>query len=319
MGCTADILLEGSCRKAAWGVHKFVLYSRERLIYCLPVACAATDISSKNEVAEFWNSEPCGTRYLGEKSEFDAHARARYLLEPHIPGFAGFESARGLRVLEIGVGIGADYEQWLKAGAIATGVDISAASLEHARRRCKLAGLAADLQFADAENLPFASNSFDVVYSYGVMHHSPNTVKCLNEAWRVLKPGGEARIMLYHHASLTGIMLWLRFGIWRGQSIRQCVYERLESPGTKTFTHCEVSELMRDFENISIDQVFSPGDLLLHEPSARFSGPVYRFLWTHFPRRLARTVGKKFGLFLLIKGKKPTALPEQNPQEKMGP
>jgi ubiquinone/menaquinone biosynthesis C-methylase UbiE len=286
-------------------VHKFVLYSRNLLIYSLPVACSATPPPSQTAVAEFWNAEPCGTRYLGEKSEFAAHARARYELEPHIFDFAGFTSARGLRVLEIGVGMGADYEQWLKAGAIAIGVDFSTASLQCAQSRCEFAGLTPDLHFGDAENLPFASNSFDVVYSYGVMHHTPNTTKCLSEAWRVLKPDGEVRIMLYHHVSLTGIMLWLRYGIWRGQSLRQCVYEYLESPGTKTFTRNEALELMRSFENITIDQVFSPGDLLLHKPSSRFRGAPYRILWKLFPRALVRRIGKRCGLFLLIKATKP--------------
>jgi ubiquinone/menaquinone biosynthesis C-methylase UbiE len=214
-------------------VHKFVLYSRGWLNYPWRVACSVSPPSSKTAVADFWNAEPCGTRYLDEKSEFEAHARIRYRLEPHIFNFAGFASARGLRVLEIGVGMGADYEQWLKAGALATGVDLSTASLERAQRRCEIAGLMPDLHLADAENLSLPSDYFDVVYSYGVMHHSPNTAKCLNEAWRVLKPGGEARIMLYHHVSLTGIMLWLRFAICRRQSIRQCVYECLESPGPK--------------------------------------------------------------------------------------
>lgn len=289
----------------AAGVHKFVLYRRWRLKYSCRVACSVSPRPSKNSVADFWNAEPCGTRYLGEKSDFELQARARYQLEPHIFDFAGFTSARGLRVLEIGVGMGADYERWLKAGAVATGVDLSEASLERSRRRCELAGLVPDLQHADAEDLPFPSNWFDVVYSYGVMHHSPNTANCVREAWRVLKPGGEARIMLYHHLSLTGLMLWLRFGIWRGQSIRQCVYEQLESPGTKTFTRNESLELMRDFEHVSIEQAFSPGDLLLHQPSSRFSGRTYRLLWNIFPRTLVRRVGKRWGLFLLIKGRKP--------------
>jgi SAM-dependent methyltransferase len=271
----------------------------------LRVACSVSPPPSKNAVGDFWNAEPCGTRYLGEKSDFEAHARARYQLEPHIFDFAGFTSARGLRVLEVGVGMGADYEQWLRAGAIATGMDFSAVSLDCCRRRCELAGFVPDLHLADAETLPFASDSFEVVYSYGVMHHSPNTAQCINEAWRVLAPGGEARIMLYHHISLTGIMLWLRFGLWRGQSIRQCIYENLESPGTKTFTRTEVFELMRDFENVSINQVFSPGDLLLHKPSARFRAGAYPLPWKLFPRALARKIGKRWGLFLLMTGKKP--------------
>lgn len=289
----------------AAGVHKFVLYSRGCLDYSCRVACSVSPPPAKSAVADFWNAEPCGTRYLGEKSEFDAHARARYQLEPYIADFAGFASAGGLRALEIGVGMGADYEQWLKAGALASGVDLSSVSLERTRLRCELAGFIPDLHLADAENLPFATNSFDVVYSYGVVHHSPDTAKCISEAWRVLTPGGEARIMLYHHVSLTGIMLWLRFGLWRGQSIRQCIYETLESPGTKTFTRGEVFELMRDFENVSIDQVFSPGDLLLHEPSSRFRSAPYRVLWKLFPRGLVRRIGKRWGLFLLIRGRKP--------------
>ena len=290
------------------GVHKFVLYSRGHLNYSWRVACSVSPPPSKTAVVNFWNTEPCGTRYLGEKSEFEAHSRARYLLEPYIPDFAGFASAPGLRVLEIGVGMGADYEQWLKAGAIATGVDLSSVSVERTRRRCELAGFAPDLHVADAENLPFAENSFDVVYSYGVMHHSPDTAKCLTEALRVLKPGGEARIMLYHHASLTGIMLWLRYGIWRTQSIRRCVNENLESPGTKTFTRNEASMLMRDFKNVSIDQVFSPGDLLLHQPSHKFRGPQYRLLWKIFPRGLLRICCRNWGLFLLITARKPCGI-----------
>jgi len=272
----------------------------------MPVACTATPPSLKNRVAEFWSTEPCGSRYLGSALDFKLHSEARYALEPHIPQFAQFSKSRGLRVLEIGVGMGADYERWLKAGATATGVDLSPASLDRASRRCAQGGLTPDLQVADAEHLPFEDCKFDVVYSYGVMHHSPDTAECLQEAWRVLKLGGEARIMLYHHASLTGFMLWLRYGIWHGQSIRQCVYERLESPGTKTFTFGEVLCMMRDFEQVAIEQVFSPGDLLLNRPSARFQSLVYRMMWKVFPRWLVRRVGRRWGLFLLITARKPS-------------
>lgn len=254
----------------------------------------------KTDVADFWNAEPCGTRYLGEEIDFAQHAAERYRLEPYIPNFAQFADSEGLRVLEVGVGMGADYEQWLRAGAIATGVDLSDASLRRARQRCGHTGLQHDLRQADAENLPFADNSFDVVYSYGVMHHSPDTQKCLDEAWRVLKPGGTARIMLYHHASLTGIMLWLRYGIWRGQSVRRCVYERLESPGTKTFTKTEVKRMMSRFERVHVQQVFSPGDLLLSKPSSRFQSPIYRLAWKLFPQELMRRFAQRWGLFLLI-------------------
>jgi len=259
----------------------------------------------KEEVREFWNSDPCGTRYLDGGDAFGAHANARYQLEPFIPEFAGFASACGRRVLEIGVGIGADYLEWLKAGARATGVDLSSASLEQARRRCELAGYQPDLRLADAEQLPFPTDTFDLVYSYGVMHHSADTLKCLQEACRVLKPGGQARIMLYHHPSLTGLMLWLRYGVLRGKPLRQAVHDHLESPGTKSFTKDEVRSMMSGFESVEISQVFSPGDLLLNRPSHRFQTPSYRLVWTLFPRAIARKSCRRLGLFLLVSARKP--------------
>lgn len=269
------------------------------------------DPDPKDEVRNFWNSEPCGSRYLDDADDFEAHAHARYSLEPHIREFAQFASARGLRVLEVGVGMGADYLEWLKAGAPATGVDLSPASIEKARRRCELAGYQPDLRVADAEHLPFADNTFDVVYSYGVMHHSPDTAQCLREAWRVLKPGGHARIMLYHHPSLTGAMLWLRYGVARGKSLRRSVYDHLESPGTKTYTEAAVRGLLAGFEHVTMQQVFSPGDLLLNQPSVRFQSRLYRLAWKLYPRALARKLGRRWGLFLLISAQKPGNAPSE--------
>jgi SAM-dependent methyltransferase len=264
-----------------------------------------TTVARKTLVQSFWDADPCGTRYLGQQQDFDAHAQARYTLEPHIFEFADFKSARGKEVLEIGVGMGADYLEWLKAGARATGVDLSASSLEQARRRCELAGYQPDLRPADAENLPFPDNFFDIVYSYGVMHHSPDTARCIREARRVLKPGGKVRIMVYHHLSLTGVMLWLRYGVWRGKSLRQSVYDHLESPGTKTYTIEEGHSLMHGFQDVDARLVFSPGDLLLHEPSARFQSRLYRLIWKLYPRWLIRPVAGNWKLFLLLSGTKP--------------
>jgi len=208
-------------------------------------------------------------------------------------------------VLEVGVGMGADYLEWLKAGAQAHGVDLSSTSLERAKRRCEMAGYAPDLRVSDAEHLPFPDDAFDIVYSYGVMHHSPDTPQCIREAWRVLKPGGALRIMIYHHPSLTGFLLWLRYGWLRGKSLRQAVHDHLESPGTKSYTQEEARALLQGFEQIEIRQAFSPGDLLLNEPSARFQGLAYRIVWRLYPRFLVRRLGARLGLFLLISARKP--------------
>jgi ubiquinone/menaquinone biosynthesis C-methylase UbiE len=260
----------------------------------------------KEKVRDFWNADPCGSRYLGDRVDFEAHARARYQLEPHIHEFAGFAQSAGQRVLEIGVGMGADYLEWLKAGARATGVDLSSASLERAQRRCETAGYTPDLRVSDAERLPFPDGTFDIVYSYGVMHHSPDTAQCIREARRVLKPGGSLRIMIYHHPSLTGFMLWLRYGLLRGKSLRQSLYDHLESPGTKSYTQEEARAMLLGFEQIECRQAFSPGDLLLNEPSPRYQGWIYRVIWRLYPRFLVRKFGAKLGLFLLISAHKPS-------------
>ncbi len=261
--------------------------------------------TAKDAVREFWNAEPCGTRYAGNEDDLDAHAKARYRLEPYIFDFAQFQKAAGLRVLEIGAGMGADYLEWLRAGAQAVGVDLSATSLERARKRCELAGYQPDLRVADAEQLPFPDNTFDLVYSYGVMHHSPDTPRCVREAWRVLRPGGRAKIMIYQHPSVTGAMLWLRYGFLRGKSLRQTVFDDLESPGTKTYTREEAQRLFSEFQDVELRVEFSAGDLLLHQPSERYQGWLYRLVWRLFPRALVRRVGRKWGLFLLISATKP--------------
>jgi len=262
----------------------------------------------KRQVQSFWNVEPCGSRYLGAEQNFDAHAIARYELEPYIASFAGFAEARGKRVLEIGVGMGADYLEWLKAGADATGVDLSSASIARAQRRCELAGFAPDLRQADAERLPFPDNTFDIVYSYGVMHHSPDPAQCIREARRVLKPGGTLRIMIYHHPSLVGLMLWLRYGLMRGKSLRRAVFDHLESPGTNSYRFAEARGMLNGFDQIRLSQEFSPGDLLLNEPSARFRGVFYRLIWKVYPRWLMRSLGRRWGLFLMISARKPAAI-----------
>lgn len=159
----------------------------------------------KERVREFWQANPCGVKFadaeLGTRRFYELVETHRYATEWHIPAAADFAGARGLKVLEIGCGLGTDGAQFAKAGADYTGVDLTDAAVELARRRFELFELPGTFQTADAENLSFADDSFDLVYSHGVLHHTPDTAKAIREVHRVLRPGGRGIVMFYHRNS----------------------------------------------------------------------------------------------------------------------
>jgi ubiquinone/menaquinone biosynthesis C-methylase UbiE len=116
---------------------------------------------------------------------------------------AGFENTHGLRVLEIGCGCGSEAERFVRAGARYTAVDLTNAAVSITRRRFQLGGLEGRFVQADAEDLPFDDGSFDLVYSHGVLHHTPDTPRTIREVHRVLAPTGRAVIMLYYRNSFN--------------------------------------------------------------------------------------------------------------------
>lgn len=159
----------------------------------------------KDRVRAFWQANPCGVKFAdaapGTRRFYELVEAHRYSTEWHIPDAADFAGARGLKVLEIGCGLGTDGAQFAKAGADYTGVDLTDASVQLARRRFELFNLPGTFKTADAENLDFEDESFDLVYSHGVLHHTPETERAIKEVHRVLRPGRSAKIMLYHRDS----------------------------------------------------------------------------------------------------------------------
>ena len=177
------------------------------------------DEQLKERVRTFWQAHPCGTKFsdaeIGTRAFFERIEAHRYEKEWHIPAAANFANTRALKVLEIGCGLGTDGAQFAKAGADYTGVDLTNAAIELARKRFELFGLTGKFQVADAENLDFPDESFDVVYSHGVLHHTPDIDAAVQEIRRVLKPGGRAIVMLYHRGSYNyriGIRVLRRAG-----------------------------------------------------------------------------------------------------------
>ena len=176
--------------------------------------------SEVGAVKAFWNTEACGTHFVQAFSDtrdfYEKFREHRYRTEWHIPLLVPFAEARGKKVLEIGIGNGADGAMLALNGAIYTGADLTPTALEATRRHFEVLGLAGEFKQENAEHLSFADESFDWVYSHGVLHHTPNTAAAIAEVWRVLKPGGRAIVMLYHKHSFNywvRIMTWMRLRV----------------------------------------------------------------------------------------------------------
>lgn len=234
------------------------------------------------EVETYWNRETCGTgadvtaglnRFSPEW--FAAVEENRYRLEPYIHGVAQFTRHHGKAVLEIGVGAGTDHLQWARAGCECHGVDLTEAAIETARRHLALHGFESDLRHLDAEVLPFADASFDVVYSWGVIHHSDNPGQIIGEIRRVLKPGGLFIGMMYSRRSVAVTRLWIRHALLAGRpwrSFRDVAWNHIESIGTKVYTIPELRALFGDFSG------FTARSLITHSDEHRIPGAIRQWL-----------------------------------------
>jgi ubiquinone/menaquinone biosynthesis C-methylase UbiE len=257
---------------------------------------ARTDNSSaandelKARVRDFWQAHPCGSKFsdaeMGTPKFFERIERHRYEKEWHIPTAANFAGARGLKVLEIGCGVGTDGAQFAKAGAEYTGIDLTDAAIELARKRLELAHLKGEFRVSDAEQLDFADESFDVVYSHGVLHHTPDIATAVSEIHRVLKPGGQAIVMLYHRGSYNyrvGIRVLRRAGagLLRSQGGIEIVHRLTGEPVESLREHA--ASLRNANENFSAAE-------LLNQSTDGAGNPLARV----YSRREARELFKDF-------------------------
>jgi glycosyltransferase involved in cell wall biosynthesis/ubiquinone/menaquinone biosynthesis C-methylase UbiE len=270
----------------------------------------------KSIVKAHWEKETCGTRYGStefREQYFDEISCIRYELEPYILEFADFRQARSKKVLEVGVGAGSDFNNWVKNGAIAVGIDITDTAIALTSERLELSGANSatyGLSRADAEALPFDDNHFDIVYSWGVFHHTPDTERAFREAFRVLKRDGVLKVMVYHVRAWSCWMLWVRYALFQARplvSVRTVVFEHLESPGTKAYTVCEAQRMLSEvgFRCITTRTKLGPGDLLMIKPSKKYQHPLYDLVRAIYPRWLIKRIGDRFGLYLCIEARKP--------------
>lgn len=267
--------------------------------------------AAKQAVRDFWEEASCGEGYASGDDlaqQLAAVREARYRLEPYLRPFANFASGRDRDVLEIGVGMGCDHREWaLACPRSLTGVDLTQRAVDFTREHLALEGLESDLRVADAESLPFEDGTFDIVYSWGVLHHSPDTPGAFREVRRVLRPGGVARVMIYHTHSLTGYMLWTRYALLTGRpgrTLREIYDKHLESPGTKAYTAAEARALCDGYASADVRVQLNHGDLLEGEVGQRHRGALLRVARALWPRPLLRVLCSRLGLYLLIEARK---------------
>lgn len=216
-------------------------------------------LALNDRVRGYWEKQPCGTEavVVGETAKFsrtwfERVEEFRYEHEPYIHSIAQFTRHHGKRLLEVGVGAGTDHLQWARAGAICHGVDLTDAAIETTRSRLAAYGVDSQLQRVDAETLPFADDFFDVVYSWGVIHHSEKPERIIAEIHRVLRPGGLFLGMMYNRRSYAVFKWWIKHALLKGRpwrSFTEVLWHHMESEGTKAYTVAELRQLFSAFHD----------------------------------------------------------------------
>lgn len=207
-------------------------------------------------VREYWNRRPCNVRHspkpVGSREYFDEVEARKYFVEPHIPGFAEFERWRDKSVLEIGCGIGTDTINFARHGARVTAAELSDESMKIAQQRAKLFDLVQRIMFHTGNAEELASfvpvRPYDLVYSFGVIHHSPHPERILEQVRQFVRPGSELKVMVYNRRSWKVLWIVLKYGrgaFWRAAKlIAEHSEAQFGSPVTYAYTRRELGAML---------------------------------------------------------------------------
>ncbi len=209
------------------------------------------------KIRDYWDARPCNVRHspidVGTREYFDQVEARRYFVEPHIPAFAEFQRWRGCKVLEIGCGIGTDTMNFARAGAEVTAVDLSAKSLELARRNAEVHGFGDRIRFYEA-NAELLSNvvppeRYDLVYSFGVIHHTSHPERVVDQIRRhYVRAGSVLKLMVYHRFSWKVFWILTTFGGGAFWKVAELVARHSEAetgcPVTYSYSRRQVPQLI---------------------------------------------------------------------------
>ena len=253
---------------------------------------------SIDEVKTYWDNRPCNIRHsekdIGTKEYFDEVEYKKFYVEPHILSFSQFETLSGKSVLEIGCGIGTAAVNFARNGCDYTGLELSAESLKLTRQRFDVYGLKGSFYQGNAEELTsiLPDKKYDLIYSWGVIHHSPNPMQIVNEAKKLLKKDGVLKLMVYAKNSWKNYMIEAGYDQPEAQS---------GCPIAFTYNKQEVPELLgSDMEVISIEQ----DHIFPYQIESYKQGMYVKQPWfQHMPIDMFKVLEKNLGWHLLITAK----------------
>jgi SAM-dependent methyltransferase len=262
------------------------------------------------DVRAFWDSRPCNVRHSSAEQGSDLYfaqvRMRRYFVEDHIEAFADFERWQGTRVLEIGTGIGSDAVRFVQAGASVLAVDVSPVSLTLARRHAESANAQVDFCECSAEDLQGLPRDFDLVYSFGVLHHTPHPWSALREIYQHLKPGGILKLMLYHRRTPKVWAMYFRDPrtLWDSTRIAMYSEAKTDCPVTYTYTRHAARQLVAScgfvVDRVNVDHIF-PYRVADYIAGRYVVSAAYRWM----PLAWFRWLETHFGWHLLIEAHRP--------------
>jgi 2-polyprenyl-3-methyl-5-hydroxy-6-metoxy-1,4-benzoquinol methylase len=254
-------------------------------------------------VKDFWDRRPCNIRHspkpVGTKEYFDDVEARKYFVEPHILRFAQFEQWRDKKVLEIGCGIGTDTINFARHGAQVTAVEVSEKSLEVARRRAEVFGLQERIQFylGNGERLTefVPVKPYDLIYSFGVIHHTPHPERVIAQMSSYTNPGSLVKIMVYHRYAWKVLWILMTYGKFQFWRLEELVAKHSEAqtgcPITYTYTRRQARELLERhgfrLREMWVDHIF---------PYRIEDYAQYRYVWAWYFRWMPKP------LFRLLEG-----------------
>ncbi len=247
-------------------------------------------------VREFWDARPCNLRHspeaVGTRAYFDQVEARKYFVEPHIIPFANFHSWKNKKVLEIGCGIGTDAVNFARAGAFYTGVELSKESLQIAENRFKVFGLSGSFFEGDAENLDdsISLDQYDLIYSFGVLHHTPDIRRALKQIYKFCGAHTQLKIMVY--AANSWKQLMINAGLDQPEAQFGC-------PIANSYTRMEIESILQSsgfkLEHVSQDHIFP------YEVESYRSYNYVKLPWfDKMPAEVMKVLESNFGWHLLI-------------------